>query len=126
MRASVAAMFLAVLGAFWCAGAGPRQDQPTVVLITSSYVGAFEEAVEGVRSSLGTFAKIVIVDLSNPGALDQVAGLRAGKDTRLMVAVGNNALEAARSSGVPVIATMILRQDLASTGPPKPQAGAVV
>jgi ABC-type uncharacterized transport system substrate-binding protein len=43
----------------------------------------------------------------------------------LIIAVGNNAMAAASQSGAPVIATMIMRSDLAATRPRAP-AGAVV
>jgi putative tryptophan/tyrosine transport system substrate-binding protein len=109
------------------AAAGPHLEPPTVVLITSSNVGAFDEAVEGVRSSLGSAARLVIVDLAAADPFGQLSG----KDVRLVVAVGNNALEAAsRLAGTPVIASMVLRQDLAAfqapVGQARAPAGAVV
>ncbi len=90
---------------------GPRAEPPLVALITSSRAGPFEEAIEGLGSSLGSSVRLVIVDLLTADAASQLNG----KDVRLVVAVGNNALDAAsRVAGAPVIATMILRQELAS------------
>ena len=103
-----------------------RQEPPTVLLVTSSTVGAFDEAVEGVRSGLGSAARLVTVDLSAAHGADAVSTQVNGKDVRLVVAVGNNALQQAlSSSSTPVIATMILRQDLASYSARAP-VGAVV
>jgi putative ABC transport system substrate-binding protein len=97
-------------------------EPPTVLLVTSSNIGAFDEAVEGVRSGLGAAVRLVTVDMS----VTDPAGKLNGKDVRLVVAVGNNALEAAlRSSSAPVIASMVLRQDLASSQARAP-VGAVV
>lgn len=101
--------------------AAPHTETPTVVVITSSHVEAFDEAVEGVRSGLGSAGRLVIVDLAAPETATQLSG----KDARLVVAIGNNALEAASRLGAPVIATMVLRQDLASAQARTP-VGAVV
>ncbi len=104
--------------------AGPRSDAPVVVVITNSKIDAFDEAVEGLRSALGSSAKLSVVDLS---AQDKTAISQAGaKDVRLVVAVGNNALDAAPRAGVPVIATMVLRQDLGSTTARSPAAAVVL
>jgi putative ABC transport system substrate-binding protein len=123
---------LILLGSARWVAAGPRVEPPTVVVITSSNIGAFDEAVEGVRSSLGSAVKLVTVDLAaSDKAVSDPASLVGGKDVRLVVTIGNNALEAALRFGAPVIATMILRQDLASfqaraPGQVRPPAGAVV
>ena len=101
--------------------AEPRPDAPTVLLITSSRVGAFDEAVQGVRAGLGSAVRLVTVDLAAPDATSQLGA----QDVRLVVAVGNNALQEASRFGAPVIATMILRQDLARDQTRLP-AGAVV
>jgi len=122
MRAARLASILTLLATAHRAAAGPGLEPPTVLLVTSSNIGAFDEAVEGVRSGLGAAVRLVTVDMS----VTDPAGKLNGKDVRLVVAVGNNALEAAlRSSSAPVIASMVLRQDLASSQARAP-VGAVV
>ncbi len=120
MRAAGLAAILTF--ALAAAAAGPHGEQPLVALVTSSNVTPFDEAAEGVRSALGSGIRLMTVNLSE----SDVAGQLNGKDIRLVVAVGNNALDAAaRLPGTPVIATMILRQDLASFAG-RPPVGAVV
>jgi len=100
-----------------------RPDQGSVLIVTSSAVAAFEQGLKGIEQGLGPAARVTIVDLAaKPEAL---AAVRAG-DARLVIAVGNNALDWARRLGnVPVLATMVLQSDL--PGPNQnPPAGAVV
>jgi hypothetical protein len=99
----------------------PRANTPAVVIVTSSAVEAFAEAVRGVRQGLGSAVKVAIVDL----APEPMAALET-KDVQLMVTVGNNALDrAARLHTAPILATMLLRADLSiSSG--RPASGAVV
>jgi len=105
-------------------GAPPRSDQPLVLIVTTSAVEAFDEATEGIRHSLGPAAKVVTVDLaSNAGDLTSQL---SGKEVRLLVSVGNNALEAAvRYGTAPILATMVLEADL-SLSRVRPVAGGVV
>jgi putative tryptophan/tyrosine transport system substrate-binding protein len=105
-------------------GAAPPSELPVVVIVTTSAVEAFDEATEGIRHSLGPAPKVVIVDLaSNAG--DLTSQLR-GKEVRLLVSVGNNALEAAARYGTaPILATMLLEADLKSSRL-RPPAGGVV
>jgi putative ABC transport system substrate-binding protein len=107
-----------------CGGAAPRSDQPVVVIVTTSAVEAFDEATEGIRHSLGPAPKVAIVDLaSNAGDLTSQLG---GKEIRLLVSVGNNALEAAARYGTaPILATMVLEADL-KLSRLRPPTGAVV
>jgi hypothetical protein len=98
-------------------------EQPTVVIVTSSTVEAFEEAVAGIRRGLGTGVTVVVLDLT---AKPETPNPLAAKEARLFITVGNNALEhAAQAARSPLIATMILRTDLA-TQRLKPPTGAVV
>jgi putative ABC transport system substrate-binding protein len=105
-------------------GAPPKSDQPVVVIVTTSAVEAFDEATEGIRRSLGPAPKVVIVDLaSNAGDLTSQL---SGKEVRLLVSVGNNALEAAARYGTaPILATMVLEADL-KLSRLRPPGGAVV
>src|SRR5712691_5396109 len=105
------------------AGAAPPSEQPVVVIVTTSAVEAFDEATEGIRRGLGPVAKAVTVDLAKPG---DVASQLSGKEVRLLVSVGNNALEAAARYGTaPILATMVLEADLKSSRL-RPPAGGVV
>ena len=102
-------------------------EQPTVVIVTSSAVDAFAEAVEGVRHGLGPGVRVVMVDLAGRPDNGALASQLGGRDTRLLVTVGNNALEAAVQFGAaPVIATMILRADLAPARPRSPLSAVVL
>ncbi len=98
--------------------------QPVVAIVTTSAVPAFEDTVQGIRRGLGPEPKVVMVNLdSHP---EPLAIQLEGKAVRLVIAVGNNALDAAEQFGAaPIIATMVMRTDLASTRRRAP-AGAVV
>jgi ABC-type uncharacterized transport system substrate-binding protein len=99
-------------------------DQPTVVIVTSSAIEAFEEAVRGIRQQLGPAAKVVVFDLA--AKHEGLPNQPSGKDVRLLITVGNNALEFAGQSGTaPILATMLLRADLAGSRVRQP-VGAVV
>jgi putative ABC transport system substrate-binding protein len=106
-------------------GAPPRSDQPVVVVVTTSAVEAFDEATEGIRRGLGPAARVVIVDLAaNPADLTNQLG---GKEVRLLVSVGNNALEiSARYGTAPILATMVLEADLKSSRLRAPAGGVVL
>lgn len=105
-------------------------SQPVIMIISSSNVAAFVEAVDGVRSGLGASDKTITVDLaaSDKSMLDPRKAA-AGKDVRMVVAIGTNALSAALKLGIPVVSTMVLREDLAgqqSSVPARSPVGAVV
>jgi len=101
-----------------------RGDPPNVVIVTTSAVEVFGQAVEGIERGLGTAAKIIVVDLAN--SPDGGARELKGSDIRLFIAVGNNALEyASQLKTAPVLATMLLRADLFASGN-HPAAGAVM
>jgi putative tryptophan/tyrosine transport system substrate-binding protein len=92
-----------------------RTEQPTVIIATSSAVEAFEEAVKGIQQGLGVSAKIIVLDLASKSEIIETR--LAGKDARLLVTVGNNAYQsAARFGSAPILATMLLRADLAEPG----------
>jgi putative tryptophan/tyrosine transport system substrate-binding protein len=91
-----------------------RLEQSTVVIVTSSAVEAFAEAVRGIQHGLGPAVKAVILDLASK-PLDSANALGA-KDIRLLISVGNHAFESAAQFGTaPILATMLLRADLAET-----------
>ena len=88
-----------------------RGDQPTVVIVTSSAVEAFEEAVRGIQGGLGPAVKTILVDLASKPK--EPASILGGKDVRLLISVGNNAFDFAVQLGTaPILATMLLRADL--------------
>ena len=115
-HASAAAMLLALSCSGLVAAEGPP-SQPVVVILTTSAVEAFDQGVEGIRARLSPEARLIVVDLAQkPSDLDRRLG---GKDVRLVIAVGNNALAAAQRYGTaPVVATMVLKTDVATTHPP--------
>ncbi len=95
----------------------------TVVIVTSSAVEAFEEAVKGIQRGLGPAVKAVILDLASKP--QDPANRLGAKDVRLLISVGNNAFESATQfASVPILATMLLRADLAGTRL-RPQSGAL-
>jgi ABC-type uncharacterized transport system substrate-binding protein len=102
----------------------PRPDQPAVVIVTSSTVDAFQEAIGGIRRALPAAAKVVVFDLADKP--EGLASQLRSKDVRLVITVGTNALDAAsKYASAPIVATMILWSDLSSSRPGTP-AGAVV
>jgi hypothetical protein len=113
-----------LLASLWAADIPARAhaNAGTVVIVTSSAVDAFGEAVRGIRSGLGPTVNVVVVDLAS----DPIGKAR-GKDVRLLIAVGNNALDrAGELDGTPILATMLLDGDLAGSGRRRAPAGAVV
>ena len=85
----------------------------SVVVVTTSGVEAFDEAVQGIRRGLGPDLDIEIVDL---GAKSPALASRVNANSALVIAVGNSALQSASQLGAqPVIATMVLRADLAAS-----------
>src|SRR5580658_2626679 len=99
-----------------------RGEQPTVVIVTSSAVEAFEEAVRGIQGGLGPAVKIILVDLASKPK--EPANILGGKDVRLLISVGNNAFDFAVQLGTaPILATMLLRADVG--GRLGPQSAAI-
>jgi putative tryptophan/tyrosine transport system substrate-binding protein len=104
-------------------GSAVRAEQPTIIIVTSSAVEAFGEAVRGIQQGLGSAAKVVILDLATKP--EELAGRLGGKEVRLLITVGNHAFESAAQSGTaPMLVTMLLRADLAGSRL-RPPAGAV-
>jgi ABC-type uncharacterized transport system substrate-binding protein len=104
--------------------APPRADPATVVIVTTSAVEAFDEAVEGIRRGLGPATKIVTIDLAAKGG--DLAGELSSREVGVLITVGNNALETAERFGKsPIVATMVMESDLKSSRM-RPPAGAVV
>jgi putative ABC transport system substrate-binding protein len=124
MRAYRVSVTWTLVLAFWLPAArGALASRPVIILTTSS-VEAFGEAVEGIRRGLGRDADVHIIDLAaKPQA---VSMLMEEYHPALLIAVGNNALEIAQEFGnAPIIATMLVRADLTATRP-TPPVGAVV
>ncbi len=106
------------------AGAPSHVERPVVVIVTTSSVDAFADAMEGVRSGLGSAAKVMVVDLATRPAERSQLG---GKDVALLVTIGNQALEAASRLGTaPVVAAMVMRADLAAAGAKTPWSAVVL
>lgn len=107
-----------------CAAGPSAPPRPVVVIVTTSAVDAFGEALEGIRRGLGSGAKILVVDLTQQPAERTQLG---GKDVALLVTVGTRALEAAaQSASAPIIATMVLRADLPAAARRSPAASVVL
>ena len=118
-----AAVFLG-LAPLLCGDAPVRAEPGMVVIVTTSEVEAFDEAIEGVRRGLGPAAKVTLVDLA--AKPPDLASRLGAKDVRLLISVGNNALVAAAQFGTaPILATMVLDADLKSSNA-RPASGAVV
>lgn len=99
-----------------------RGEQPTVVIVTSSAVPAFEEAVRGIQAGLGPAVKTIIVDLASKPK--DPADTLGAKEVRLLISVGTNAFDFAVQFGTaPILATMLLRADLGKRL--GPQSGAI-
>jgi ABC-type uncharacterized transport system substrate-binding protein len=83
---------------------------PAVVVVTESGVPAYGDAMEGLIAGLGANAGR-IVDVRAATASADLAHALEARDTRLVVAVGSRALAElqARKTGLPVVATMVLR-----------------
>lgn len=96
----------------------------TVVILTSSSVEAFGEAVEGIRRGLGLETSVLSLDLATKP--DTASKRLVENDVALIVTVGNNALQTAAQFGTaPMIASMLVRSDLAGTRR-RPPVGSVV
>jgi len=128
MRAGIALVVITALflwpGTAHSANVSHARGEPvTVVIVTTSAVEVFDRAVAGIERGLGPSAKVTVVDLASHPRPAPIGNL---KNVRLMIAVGNNALEHASEVGsAPILATMLLRSDLAASGK-RAAAGAVV
>jgi ABC-type uncharacterized transport system substrate-binding protein len=121
MRAAILAC--AAINGF-AAGAPSQPDRPVVVIVTTSAVDAFGDAIEGVRTGLGSSAKVVVVDLAaRPAERSQLGA----KEVALLVTIGNQALDtASRLGSAPLVATMIMRSDLSASKTRAPASAVVL
>jgi len=91
---------------------GPHADSPAVTVVGAMAVEAHRSAIDGIRAALSKSAlEIRVVDLSRLGAERSRVERFAEPGTRVIVAIGTEALQlvAAQRSNVPVISTMLLR-----------------
>jgi len=84
--------------AFWLLLAASLHPpvQASVVVAYESDVGAYGEALEGVRAGLGDTLPLVI-DLHTPGGTAELARALGSRDTRVVIAVGARALSEVQS-----------------------------
>jgi ABC-type uncharacterized transport system substrate-binding protein len=91
------------------ADAAANASAPTIAVVTSSQVAAYEEALRGLRRELGPGQRLVVIDLDEPGASlpKQLSQL----NPTLVVAVGSAAARATAdaASSVPFLVTMVVR-----------------
>ena len=88
----------------------------SIVVVTSAQTQAYGVVLDGLRSGLGpASAAWTVVDLATGGEAALAEAL-ARPSTRLVIAVGSQAIAVAgsRHAGVPLVATMILRSDAGS------------
>ena len=106
-------LFIPVL-AFSSAGNG-APDSPVLVVWTSG-VQPFEEAVNGLRAGFSSADTLSFIDLKSPSAEAELAQVSRRGSPRLTIAVGVSALTAATAQhwASPILATMVLRSDAAS------------
>ena len=91
-------------------------SQPAALVVYDSGVEAFGEAVDGLKAVLAPEG-IEIVDVRSATAAAELGRILGHREARVAIAVGSESLTAVRAqnTGVPVIATMILR-------PPEPES----
>ena len=102
---SIALLFLSAL---MPASFGISADR--VVVVCSCEVDAYREALAGIRETLGREPKVLAADAD---AVSRSAALEPG---RVYIAVGRDALLAARRGVIPVIGAMMLREEIAGDG----------
>jgi ABC-type uncharacterized transport system substrate-binding protein len=110
VRASLI-VYLAVANAWGEAPSGP----PRVVVVTSSAVPAYEEALGGLRRGLGSLEAMTrVVELDRKDGESTLAGILTQGRPSVAVAIGTQATDfmVSRTSVVPVISTMILYEPL--------------
>lgn len=83
---------------------------PAVVVVTESGIPAYADAMEGLIGGLGASLGR-IVDVRAATAAADLTHMLEARETRLVVAVGSRALAElqARKTGLPIVATMVLR-----------------
>ena len=106
---------MATLGAVLAAppsDSSAHADSPAVTVVGTMALEAHRSAIDGVRAALSRSPlEIHVVDLSSLGADTSHVERFAGSRTRVIVAIGTEALQlvAAQRPNVPVISTMLLR-----------------
>ena len=92
-----------------------QSEPPRVVVVTSSAVPAYGEALEGLRRGLGSLQAVTrVVELDRKGGESALLGIMAASRPSVVVAIGTEATDflVSRTSAVPVISTMILHEPL--------------
>jgi ABC-type uncharacterized transport system substrate-binding protein len=83
---------------------------PTIVVVTSSRVAAYQEALQGLRRELGPEQELAVVDLDEAGV--SLSKELSQLNPRLVVAVGSAASRAtAEAASVPFLVTMVVRSE---------------
>ena len=104
---------IAITTTLWLALVAPKLpalSADRVVVVCSCSLHAYQEALVGIRQTLGREPEVVNLDAGGAGALRPSARRDSGK---IYIAVGRDALHAALSEApkVSVIGTMMLRED---------------
>ncbi len=125
------ALGLVLLAAFSPARPGGAREAGEVIVVFASEVPAYQEALEGLRQSLGPgTVQPRFLDLTVAGFAGELAAALGRPATRLVIAIGTDAQLAVFSlrTEVPVLSTMILRSDavrLPAREPPSQRVAAV-
>ena len=87
---------------------------PQVTVVYTSEAGPYAEALEGLRSTLGT-GSLNVVDLQSSAAAAQLSTSLQRGFNRMIITIGGDALDAvtARKVEVPLVATMIMHSEQA-------------
>jgi putative tryptophan/tyrosine transport system substrate-binding protein len=114
--------WIALLPMLVSPAAGLSGTDSQVLVVSTSGVRPFDEAMEGLRSGFGGGPLPAFIDLKSPSADAELADA-AHRPLRLIITVGSEALNAVAAQNFhgPILATMVLRSDaaviLASSGP---------
>jgi putative ABC transport system substrate-binding protein len=97
--------------------AGSHPVSADITVVTTSAVGAYVQALEGMRAASGN-ASYRVVDLARQTAERELAQALGPAHTRVFVAIGSQAAEMLSSQpmDVPVVQTMILRTEIGRGG----------
>jgi ABC-type uncharacterized transport system substrate-binding protein len=97
---------------------------PTIAIVTSSAVEAYQEALKGLRQELGNEQILVVVNVDQ--AADSLSATLVTLDPKLIVAIGSVATRATAqaASGTPFIVTMVVQSQRGNSlaGPGSRQA----
>jgi ABC-type uncharacterized transport system substrate-binding protein len=106
---------VALVGGPWTVrgnGGQPRPGSAVVTVVATTAIEAHRAAIEGIREALAKVSlEIRVVDLTESGRSQPPANRLAVPGTRVIIAVGTDALRlvASERPEVPVISTMVLR-----------------